>query len=71
MESHRGKGLGAKMLRRALTDARAHGYARMLGAIRSYDNAAARAVEHLFTGHGFTVAPRWEGTPSRVAVRLF
>lgn len=71
METHRGHGLGSKLLKRALADARSHGYVRVLGAIRSYDNASRSAVEHLLTSHGFTVSPRWEGTSSRVAVRIF
>lgn len=71
MESHRGKGLGSKLLERALADAKSHGYVRVLGAIRSYDNASRGAVEQLLTSHGFTVVPQWEGTPSRVAVKPF
>ena len=70
METHRGKGLGAKLLQRAVTDARAHGYGRMLGAIRAYYSAGAAAVEHLFTSQGFSVAREWEGTRSRMAVRV-
>jgi GNAT superfamily N-acetyltransferase len=71
MEEHRGKGLGTKLLKRALADARTHNYARVLGAIRSYDNASATAVEQLFTSQGFTVVPNWEGTRGRMAVKVF
>lgn len=71
MKSHRGKGLGSKLLKRALADAKSHGYVRVLGAIRSYDSASRRAVEQLLTSHGFTVVAQWEGTASRVGVKLF
>lgn len=69
-QAHRGHGIGTTLLRQAIKDAKAHGYVRLLGAFRAYDNSSEEALRKLVIREGFAVHDRWEATGQRVAVKV-